>query len=166
MINGEKNIHTAPKLIKIHINRGLGLSGQNTGTLKQSISEFRLITGQQPIITKAAKAISSFKIREGMVLGISVTLRGKKRDAFLNRFVNLALPRSRDFQGLNPKGFDNEGNYNVGLTDQFIFPELTYNLTDQTRGFDITFVTSAKTREEGMLLLRSLGLPIRDKIKN
>lgn len=159
-----KNIHQVPKLSKIKINRGLGLTAQNTLVLNKTIEEFRLICGQQPIITKARNSIAGFKIREGMKLGVSVTLRGDKMFAFLDRFINLALPRSRDFQGLNPKGFDKFGNYTVGLKEQLLFPEIAYDSVDKMRGFDITFVTTSKTQKEGALLLRKLGLPIREKI--
>jgi large subunit ribosomal protein L5 len=161
---GYKNIHQVPKLVKIQINRGLGLSGQNTAVLNKTINEFRLISGQQPLTTLSQKAVAGFKIREDMPLGITVTLRGDRMYSFFDRFVNLALPRSRDFQGLNPKGFDKYGNYTVGLTEQLLFPEISFDSVDQARGFDITFVTNAKTRNEGAMLLRALGLPVREKI--
>lgn len=159
-----KNIHEVPKLVKIKINRGLGLSAQNSSILNKTINEFRLITGQQPVVTIARKSIAGFKIREEMPLGITVTLRGDKMYSFLDRFINLALPRSRDFQGLSPKGFDNSGNYSLGLNEQLLFPEISYDSVDQIRGFNITFVTTAMNRTEGALLLRELGLPIREKI--
>lgn len=158
------NIHDVPKLIKIKINRGLGLSAQNTTVLNKTINEFRLITGQQPVITNSRKSIAGFKIREQMPLGVTITLRNEKMYAFLDRFINLALPRSRDFQGLSPKGFDKFGNYTVGLNEQLLFPEISYDSVDQMRGFNITFVTNAKNRNEGTLLLRELGVPIREKI--
>ena len=159
-----KNVHQVPKLIKIKVNRGLGLSAQNTTILNKTIEEFRLITGQQPVVTKARKSVAGFKIREEMPLGVVVTLRGDKMFAFLDRFINLALPRSRDFQGLSPAGFDKLGNYSIGLNEQLLFPEISYDSVDQLRGFNITFVTTAKTINEGMLLLRKFGLPIREKI--
>ena len=158
------NCQDVPKLIKIKINRGLGLSAQNNSILNKTIDEFRLITGQQPIITKARKSIAGFKIREEIPLGVTVTLRNKKMFAFLDRLINLALPRSRDFQGLNPQGFDKFGNYNLGLEEQLLFPEISYDSVDQIRGFNITFVTTAKNKTDGALLLKELGLPIRDKI--
>ena len=161
---GYKNIQQVPKLVKIQINRGLGLSGQNTAILNKTINEFRLISGQQPITTISKKAVAGFKIREEMPLGVTVTLRGDKMYSFFDRFINLALPRSRDFQGLTPKGFDKFGNYTVGLTDQLLFPEISFDSVDQARGFNITFVTNAKTRNEGAALLRALGLPVREKI--
>ena len=159
-----KNIHQVPKLEKIQINRGLGLSAQNNSILNQSIKEFRAICGQQPIITKARNSVAGFKIRDGMSLGVTVTLRGYMMFAFLDRFINLALPRSRDFQGLSPKGFDKFGNYTIGLNEQLLFPEISYDSVDQIRGLKITFVTTAATQDEGSLLLKELGLPIRDKI--
>ena len=161
---GCTNIQQVPKLVKIQINRGLGLSGQNTAILNKTITEFRNISGQQPITTISQKAVAGFKIRENMPLGVTVTLRGEKMYAFFDRFINLALPRSRDFQGLNPKSFDKYGNYTVGLTEQLLFPEISFDSVDQARGFDITFVTNAKNRNEGAMLLRDLGLPIREKI--
>lgn len=159
-----KNIHEVPKLVKIKINRGLGLSAQNSAVLNKTVNEFRLITGQQPVITNATKSIAGFKVREEMPLGVTVTLRGDKMYSFFDRFVNLALPRSRDFQGLSPKGFDKFGNYTVGLNEQLLFPEISYDSVDQMRGFNITFITTAKNRTEGALLLSELGLPIREKI--
>lgn len=159
-----KNIHEVPKLIKIKINRGLGLSAQNSAILNKTVNEFRLITGQQPVITNAKNSVAGFKIREEMPLGVTVTLRGDKMYSFLDRFINIALPRSRDFQGLNPKGFDKFGNFTVGLNEQLLFPEISYDSVDQLRGFNITFVTNAKNRTDGALLLRELGLPIREKI--
>jgi len=158
------NKHQVPKLIKIKINRGLGLSAQNSAVLKKTIEEFRIISGQQPVVTFARNSIASFKVREEMPLGVTVTLRGDKMYSFLDRFINIALPRSRDFQGLNPKGFDKFGNYTVGLTEQLLFPEISYDSVDQTRGFNITFFTNAKTREAGAMLLREFGLPLREKI--
>ena len=158
------NIHQVPKLLKIRINRGLGLSAQNSAVLNKTINEFRLITGQQPVVTLARNSVASFKAREEMPLGVVVTLRGDKMYSFLDRFINIALPRSRDFQGLNPGAFDKFGNYTVGLKEQLLFPEISYDSVDQARGFNITFVTNSKTREEGAMLLREFGLPIREKI--
>ena len=160
-----KNIHEVPKLVKITINRGLGLSAQNSSILNNTINEFRLICGQQPIVTNARRSVAGCKIREKMSLGVTVTLRGDKMYSFLDRFINLALPRSRDFQGLNCRGFDKYGNYTIGLHEQLLFPEISYDSVDQTRGFNITFVTNAKDQNAGILLLRELGLPIREKTK-
>jgi large subunit ribosomal protein L5 len=157
-----KNIQQVPKLVKIKINRGLGLAAQNTAILKKTVDEFRAITGQQPVITEAQKSVAGFKVREEMPLGVTVTLRGDKMYSFLDRFINLALPRTRDFQGLNPKGFDPYGNYTLGLKEQLLFPEISYDSVDQLRGFNVTFVTNAKNRNEGAMLLRELGLPLRE----
>lgn len=158
------NKHQVPKLTKIKINRGLGLSAQNNTVLNKTIEEFKLICGQQPIVTKARNSVAGFKIRDGMSLGVTVTLRGNKMFTFLDRFINLALPRSRDFQGLNPNGFDKFGNYTVGLNEQLLFPEISYDSIDQMLGFNITFVTTATTPMEGFLLLKEFGLPINEKI--
>jgi large subunit ribosomal protein L5 len=155
-----KNIHQVPKLKKIKINRCLGLSAQNPNLLNTSIEEFRLITGQQPIVTNSRKSIAGFKLREGTPLGLTVTLRNKQMYYFLERFINLTLPRIRDFQGLNTLSFDQYGNYNLGLKDQLIFPELEYDKVNQILGFNISFVTTAKTKNESLALLRELTLPM------
>jgi large subunit ribosomal protein L5 len=155
------NLQQIPKIKKIQLNRGLGVSALNNKILKKSIEEFRLITGQQPVVTKAKTSIAGFKIREDMELGITVTLRGKKMYSFLDRLINLALPRVRDFQGLDPKKFDKLGNYNFGITDQLIFPEIEYENVDQVLGFNITIVTSAKNQKEGLVLLKEMGIPFR-----
>jgi large subunit ribosomal protein L5 len=155
-----KNIHQVPKLKKININRCLGLSAQNPNLLNTSIEEFRLITGQQPIVTKAKKSIAGFKLREDIPLGLTVTLRDKQMYYFLERFINLTLPRIRDFQGLSTLNFDQYGNYNMGLKDQLIFPELEYDNVNQLLGFNITLVTTAKTKDESLALLRELTFPL------
>ena len=156
-----KNIQQIPKIEKIQINRGLGNAAQNTKVLKKSINEFRAITGQQPIVTKAKKSIAGFKLREKMELGITVTLRKNRMYSFLDRLINLALPRTRDFQGLDPKKFDKFGNYTFGINDQLIFPEIDYDNVDQMLGFNITIITSAKNSVEGLALLKQMGLPFR-----
>jgi len=156
---GLKNLHQTPKLLKITINRGLGIKAQNTKILKSSVNEIRLISGQAPNVTKSKKAIAGFKIRDDMELGIKITLRGKKMYSFLDKLINLALPRIRDFRGLDPKKFDKNGNYNFGINDQLIFPEIEYESVDQTMGFDINFVTSAKNSMQGIALLKGLGIP-------
>jgi large subunit ribosomal protein L5 len=143
-----QNPHQVPKLVKIQINRGLGLAAQNKNVLQKTVDEFRIITGQQPIITKAKKSIAGFKTREGMALGVTVTLRNEMMYAFLERFINLVLPRIRDFRGLKIDGFDKKGNYNIGLREQLVFPEIDYNQIDQSRGFNISFVTTAETTDE------------------
>jgi large subunit ribosomal protein L5 len=157
-----KNLHQVPKLIKIQINRGLGADAQNNSILKKSIEEFRTITGQQPIITIAKKSIAGFKVRENMNLGVTVTLRKEKMYSFLEKLIHLVLPRIRDFRGLSTKGFDREGNFNFGLKEQLVFPEISYELIDKTKGLNITIVTNAKTREEGITLLREFGFPLKD----
>ena len=154
-----ENIHQIPKIEKIQINRGLGVNAANSKTLQKSIQEFRTITGQQPVVTKSKKSIAGFKIREEMELGITTTLRSEKMYAFLDRLINLVLPRIRDFQGLNPKNFDKFGNYNMGLTDQLVFPEIEYEQVDQTLGLNITIVTTAKNSEESLALLKGMGVP-------
>lgn len=156
---GYKNKHQLPKIEKIQINRGLGIAAQNTKSLKKSIEEFRLISGQQPIITKAKKSIAGFKVRENMKLGITVTLRHKKMYSFFDRLINLVLPRIRDFRGLDLKKFDNNGNYTFGINDQLVFPEIDFESVDNRLGFNITIVTSAKTSNEGLSLLTKMGLP-------
>lgn len=157
------NEHQIPKLVKIQINRGLGLAAQNKTILQKTIEEIRLITGQQPIITKAKNSIAGFKTREGMDLGVTVTLRNDFMYAFLEKLINLVLPRIRDFRGLNPDSFDEHGNYNLGLREQLVFPEIDYNMIDQLRGYNISIVTTAKTPEEGRLLLQEFGFPFRNK---
>lgn len=154
------NKHEVPKLIKIQINRGLGIDAQNTTILKKSIEEFRSITGQQPIITNAKKSIATFKVRENMNLGVTVTLRKQKMYSFLEKLIHLVLPRIRDFRGLSSQGFDRDGNFNFGLRDQLVFPEITYDMIDQTRGLNITIVTSAKNKEQGYALLKEFGFPL------
>ena len=156
-----KNVHQVPKLLKIQVNRGLGASASNNSTLQQSVQEVRMITGQQPIITKSKKAIAGFKLREDQPLGVTVTLRGNFMYSFLERLINLVLPRIRDFNGLNINGFDKFGNYNFGLKTQLVFPEISYESVDQSRGLNITIVTTAKTKKEGISLLKNYGLPLK-----
>ncbi|HZG37456.1 MAG TPA: 50S ribosomal protein L5 [Nodosilinea sp.] len=157
-----ENIHQVPKVVKVTVNRGLGEASQNAKALESSLSELALITGQRPVVTRAKKAIAGFKIRQGMPVGIMVTLRSDRMYAFLNRLVNLTLPRIRDFRGISPKSFDGRGNYTLGLREQLIFPEIEYDSIDQIRGMDITIVTTASTDEEGRALLKELGMPFRD----
>lgn len=156
------NIHQIPRIEKIQINRGLGGLAQNTKILKKTVEEFRSITGQQPIVTKAKKSIAGFKLREEMELGVTVTLRRQRMYSFLERLINLSLPRIRDFQGLDPRKFDKFGNYTFGITDQLIFPEIEYETVDQSLGFNITITTSAQTPKEGLALLKKMGFPFRD----
>jgi len=157
------NVHQVPKVIKITINRGLGEAAQNAKSLEASISEIALITGQKPVVTRAKKAIAGFKIRQGMPVGIMVTLRGERMYAFLDRLINLTLPRIRDFRGVSPKSFDGRGNYTLGVREQLIFPEVEYDKIDQVRGLDISIITTAKSDEEGRDLLKEMGMPFRDQ---
>lgn len=156
-----QNDHQIPKLLKIQINRGLGLGAQNKTVLQKTLEEIRFITGQQPIVTKAKKSIAGFKTREGMDLGVTVTLRNDFMYAFLEKLINLVLPRIRDFRGLNPNGFDEYGNYNLGIREQLVFPEIDYNMIDQVRGYTISIVTTAKTQDEARSLLQEFGFPFR-----
>ena len=150
-----------PKIEKIQLNRGLGLAASNNKVLNKTIDEFRQITGQQPIVTLSKKSIAGFKIREDMPLGVTVTLRREKMFSFLERLINPALPRIRDFQGLDPKKFDKNGNYTFGILDQLMFPEIEYDQVDQTLGLNITIVTTAKNPQEGLALLQQMGLPFK-----
>lgn len=156
------NIHQVPKLVKVTINRGLGEASQNAKALESSLSEIAVITGQKPVVTRSKKAIAGFKIREGMPVGMTVTLRRERMYAFVDRLLNLALPRIRDFRGVNPKSFDGRGNYTLGVREQLIFPEVSYDKIDQIRGMDISIVTTAMTDEEGRALLKEMGMPFRD----
>jgi len=154
-----KNIHQIPKIEKIHINAGLGLNAQNRVFLQKATEEIRLITGQQPILKNAKKSIAGFKVRQGMPLGLTVTLRREKMYSFLERFIKLTLPRIRDFRGLNPNTFDKFGNYNLGISEQLVFPEIDFDTVDQRRGFNITIVTTATNSQESFFLLKELGVP-------
>lgn len=156
-----KNKHEIPKIVKIQINRGLGINAQNTKMLQKSVDELRTITGQQPIITKAKKSIAGFKVREDMPLGVTVTLRRDKMYSFLERLINLTLPRIRDFQGLSPNNFDKNGNYTFGIRDQLIFPEIEYEQVDQMLGLNITIVTNSADVKQSFALLKQMGLPFK-----
>lgn len=156
------NIHQVPKLVKITVNRGLGEASQNAKALEASLSEIAVITGQKPVVTRAKKAIAGFKIREGMPVGVMVTLRSDRMYSFLDRLVNLSLPRIRDFRGISPKSFDGRGNYTLGIREQLIFPEVDYDSIDQIRGMDISIITTANTDEEGRALLKEFGMPFRE----
>ena len=156
------NIHEIPKIKKIVINRGIGETSQNSKTIEKSVQEIMLISGQKPIITRSKKSIAGFKIRENVPIGITVTLRKHKMYHFLNKLINLALPRIRDFRGISPKQFDGNGNYNLGLKEQLIFPEIEYDSVDQIRGMDIAIVTTAITDQEGLSLLKSFGMPFKN----
>lgn len=156
------NIHQVPKVVKVTVNRGLGEAAQNAKALESSLSEIAIITGQKPVVTRAKKAIAGFKLRKGMPVGIMVTLRSDRMYAFLDRLINLSLPRIRDFRGISPKSFDGRGNYTLGIREQLIFPEVDYDSIDQIRGMDISIITTANTDEEGRALLKELGMPFRD----
>ena len=156
------NKHNIPKITKITLNRGLGEASQNSKILEKSIQEFMLISGQKPIITKSKKAIAGFKIRENVPVGITVTLRKDKMYNFLNKLINLALPRIRDFRGISKAQFDGNGNYNLGLKEQLIFPEVEYDLVDKIQGMNIAIVTTAKTDLEALSLLESFGMPFKN----
>ncbi len=158
---GFTNIHQVPKVVKINVNRGLGEAAQNSKALEASLSEVSTITGQKALVTRAKKAIAGFKIRQGMPIGCAVTLRGERMYAFLERLINLALPRIRDFRGVSPKSFDGRGNFTLGVKEQLIFPEISFDKIDSIRGMDITIVTSARTDEEGRALLKEMGMPFR-----
>jgi large subunit ribosomal protein L5 len=150
-----------PKIEKIVINMGVGEAAQNAKALDGAVEDLTLISGQKPVITRAKKSIAGFKIREGMPLGVKVTLRGDRMYHFFDKLVNLALPRVRDFRGVSPKSFDGRGNYNLGLKEQLIFPEISYDKVDKIRGMDVVIVTTANTDEEARELLELLGMPFR-----
>ena len=148
-----------PKLDKIVLNMGIGEAKENAKILENAAKDMETITGQKPVLTKAKNSVANFKIREGMPIGCKVTLRGEKMYEFLDRLVNLALPRVRDFRGVNPNSFDGRGNYALGLKEQYIFPEIEYDKIDKVRGMDIIFVTTAETDEEARELLRLFNMP-------
>ena len=156
---GYKNVMEVPKLAKIVINMGVGDAKENAKLLDSAVSDLEKISGQKPVVTKAKKSVANFKIREGMPIGCKVTLRGEKMYEFVDRLVNLALPRVRDFRGVNPNAFDGRGNYALGIKEQLIFPEIDYDKIDKVRGMDIIFVTTAKTDEEARELLAQFGMP-------
>ncbi|WP_053955655.1 50S ribosomal protein L5 [Inediibacterium massiliense] len=156
---GYKNVMELPKLDKIVVNMGLGEAKDNAKLLEAATEELASITGQKPVITRAKKSVANFKLREGMPIGSKVTLRGERMYEFADRLFNVALPRVRDFKGVNPNSFDGRGNYSLGIKEQLIFPEIEYDKVDKIKGMDIIFVTTAKTDEEARELLRLLGMP-------
>ena len=156
---GYKSVMQIPKLDKIVINVGCGEARENSKVVDAIINDLQIITGQKPVICRAKKSVANFKLREGMPIGVKVTLRGDRMYEFLERFFNLALPRVRDFRGINPNSFDGRGNYTMGIKEQLIFPEIEYDKIDKIRGMDIIFVTTANTDEEGRELLKLLGAP-------
>ncbi len=157
-----KNINQVPKLEKIVINIGLGEATQNIKLIDRSVEELKAIAGQKPVITKAKKAISNFKLRKGLPIGVMVTLRSNKMYEFLERLLTVALPRVRDFKGISAKSFDGRGNYTLGIKEQLIFPEIDYDKVEKIKGMNITFTTTAKNDEEAKALLKAFGFPFRD----
>ncbi len=158
---GISNINQVPRLEKIVVNMGVGEAAHDSKQLDSAMADLRVITGQQPCITRAKKSIAGFHIRQGQAIGCKVTLRGDRMWEFLDRLLATALPRVRDFRGISPKSFDGHGNYTLGITEQLIFPEVEYDKVDRTRGMDITFVTTADTNEDAKALLDALGFPFK-----
>lgn len=158
---GYSTVMQCPKLVKIVVNTGIGDIKDNAKSIQTTENEIKLISGQQPILTKAKKSVANFKVREGQTIGIKVTLRGDRMYEFYDKFVSVALPRLRDFRGVSDKSFDGRGNYALGLKEQLIFPEITYDQVEKIRGMDVAFVTTAKTDEEARELLRALGMPFK-----
>jgi len=158
---GNKNVMQVPKLSKVVLNISLGEAIQNPKALEAAEHDLAAISGQHPVITRAKKSIASFKLREGMPVGITVTLRGRRMYDFFDKLVNVVLPRIRDFQGTSRDSFDGEGNYTLGIKEQIVFPEIDYDKVDKLRGLQVTIVTTAASDEEGRLLLESLGMPFR-----
>src|SRR6266550_5862460 len=153
----------APRMTKITLNMGVGEAKQDTKMLESATEQLATIAGQQPNVRRARKSIANFKLRDGMPVGVSVTLRGERSYEFLDRLMSIAIPRIRDFRGLNPRSFDGRGNYSIGIREQIIFPEIDYDSIDQVRGLDVTITTTADTDEEALALLRGLGLPFRER---
>lgn len=160
---GLGNVMEVPRPLKVIVNMGVGEASKDAKLLDGAVKDLTVITGQKPMIRRARKSIATFKIRQGMPIGAATTLRGDRMWDFLDRLLAVVLPRIRDFRGLNPRSFDGNGNYSVGLTEQLVFPELDYDDIDATRGMDITIVTTARTDEQGLALLRALGFPFREQ---
>lgn len=160
---GYKNVMAVPKIDKVAINIGLGEATQNSKLMDGAVNELGTIAGQRPVTTRAKKSIAAFKLRENMPIGCMVTLRGDRMYEFLDRLMNIALPRVRDFRGISPKSFDGRGNYTMGLKDQLIFPEIDYNKVEKTKGMNISITTTAKTDAEGLALLKQMGMPFRQQ---
>jgi large subunit ribosomal protein L5 len=160
---GYPNAMQVPRLEKVVVNMGVGEAAREAKLLDAAIEDLSTITGQKPATTKAKKSIAGFKLREGMTIGCKVTLRGNRMWEFTDRLLSVALPRIRDFRGLDPEAFDGRGNYTIGVTEQLIFPEIDYDKIDRVRGMDITVVTTAKTDDEGRALLKALGFPLRER---
>lgn len=158
---GYKNVNAVPRIEKVVINRGLGDVKDNQQAFNKAVEELALITGQKPVVIRAKKSVSNFKLREGMRVGAKVTLRGVRMYEFLDRLISIALPRVRDFQGVSPKAFDGRGNYALGLTEQLVFPEISYEKIDKIRGMDVIIVTTAETDAEAKALLEAIGVPFK-----
>lgn len=158
---GYKNVMQVPRPVKVTLNMGLGEAVANASALENGVNELTIISGQKPVVTRARKSIANFKLRAGMPIGAMVTLRGLRMWDFLDRLVNVALPRVRDFRGLSPKSFDGRGNFSIGIRDQLIFPEIDVDKVDKARGLGVVISTTARTDEEGRALLRLLGVPFR-----
>ncbi len=158
---GVSNVMEVPRLVKIVVNMGVGDAVQQASLLEGALSDLTVITGQKPLVTRAKKSIAGFKVREGNAIGAKVTLRGDRMWEFLDRLISIAIPRIRDFRGLNPRSFDGHGNYTFGLTEQLVFPEIDYDSIDQPRGMDITIVTTASSDEHGRALLLAMGFPFK-----
>ncbi|MCL4554559.1 MAG: 50S ribosomal protein L5 [Actinobacteria bacterium] len=158
---GYTNVHQVPRLEKIVINMGVGEAAQDAKALDAAMVDLTIISGQKPMVARARKSIAGFKIRQGMPIGVKVTLRGARMWEFFDRLITMAIPRVRDFRGLNPKSFDGRGNYSMGLTEQLVFPEIDYDKIDKIRGMDITFVTSAKSDEEAKTLMSAFAFPFK-----
>lgn len=156
-----QNVMQVPAITKVVLNIGMGEAAENAKAMEFAVSDITAITGQKPVVTKAKNSIAGFKLREGRAIGVKVTLRGERMWAFLTRLIHIALPRTRDFQGISPDAFDGRGNYTLGLRDQLIFPEISFEKIDKLRGMEITIVTTAKTDDEGRQLLTLLGMPFK-----
>ncbi len=159
---GYKNVMQVPKIDKVVVNMGVGDAIQNPKALENAVSELTTIAGQRPVVTKAKRSIAAFKVRAGMKIGCMVTLRGERMYSFLERLMNVALPRVRDFRGVSAQAFDGRGNYTLGIREQLIFPEINYDKVEKIRGMDVVIVTTAKTDEEARALLKELGMPFRE----
>ena len=158
---GYRNVMQVPRLSKVVVNMGLGDAIENVKVIETAAAEIAIITGQKPVVTKARKSIANFKLREGVPIGVMVTLRRDRMYHFLDKLIAIALPRVRDFKGVSPRGFDGRGNYTLGIREQIMFPEVNYDKIDKIRGMNITIVTTARTDEEGLELLRLMGIPFR-----
>jgi large subunit ribosomal protein L5 len=158
---GYKNVMQVPRIVKIAVNIGMGEALQNSKALEAASEDLRIVTGQKPVITKARKSIATYKLREGMPIGVMVTLRGNRMWDFVDRLINIVLPRQRDFQGVSPDAFDGRGNYSIGLREQLVFPEIVYDKIDKVRGLEVTIVTTATRDEEARRLLALMGMPFK-----